>query len=253
VKIYSEVGQGTAVKIYLPRLTREATESSVISDQLSPDAALEETVLVLEDDDDVRTYSAEILRELGYRVLEAHDGPAALRVLDQYARVDLLFTDVVLPGGMTGAQVAAHARALRSKLKVFSQLATPAMLLFIMADWTKVFSCSPSRSPSAISPPRSGMFWKIEQIDLPSAFSASGDHRTLVFTSCSIPCPNVFGLTLASITQQTALLGFKIAKVSFHLGAPDRRSRAWIIAACSPSAPLRQIEGLHERRISGSS
>jgi PAS domain S-box-containing protein len=118
VKIYSEVGQGTTVKIYLPRLTREATESSVISDQLSPEAALEETVLVLEDDDDVRTYSAEILRELGYRVLEAHDGPAALRVLDQYARVDILFTDVVLPGGMTGAQVAAHARALRPKLKV---------------------------------------------------------------------------------------------------------------------------------------
>jgi CheY-like chemotaxis protein len=75
-------------------------------------------VLVLEDDEEVRSYSAEILRELGYRVLEAHDGPAALRLLDQHPRVNLLFTDVVLPGGMTGAQVAAQARAARPSLKV---------------------------------------------------------------------------------------------------------------------------------------
>jgi CheY-like chemotaxis protein len=83
-----------------------------------PEATAEETVLVLEDDDEVRAYSAEILRELGYRVIEAHDGPAALRLLDQQPRVDLLFTDVVLPGGMTGAQVAAQARATRPSLKV---------------------------------------------------------------------------------------------------------------------------------------
>lgn len=118
VKIYSEIGQGTTVKLYLPRLATEAAETSELSDELFPEAALEETVLVLEDDDDVRSYSAEILRELGYRVLEAHDGQSALRVLDQHARVDILFSDVVLPGGMTGAQVAAQARALRPKLKV---------------------------------------------------------------------------------------------------------------------------------------
>ncbi len=57
---------------------------------------------MLEDDDDVRTYSVECLRELGYRVVEAHDGPSALRLLERQTRVDLLFTDVVLPGGMTG-------------------------------------------------------------------------------------------------------------------------------------------------------
>jgi len=67
---------------------------------------------------DVRSYSAEILRELGYRVLEAHDGPSALRTLEQHPRVDLLFTDVVLPGGVTGAQVAAQAKASRPRLKV---------------------------------------------------------------------------------------------------------------------------------------
>jgi CheY-like chemotaxis protein len=66
----------------------------------------------------VRTYSVEILRELGYRVIEAHDGPSALRLLERQAHVDLLFTDVVLPGGATGADVARDARALRPELKV---------------------------------------------------------------------------------------------------------------------------------------
>ena len=61
-----------------------------------------------EDDDDVREYSVETLRELGYRVIEAHDGPSALRLLERQPKVDLLFTDVVLPGGMTGAQLAAQ-------------------------------------------------------------------------------------------------------------------------------------------------
>jgi PAS domain S-box-containing protein len=118
VKIYSEVGQGTTVKIYLPRLTAETLEDNTTVEHQLPEAGQEETVLVLEDDDDVRGYSIEILRELGYHVLEAHDGPAALRLLDQQARVDVLFTDVVLPGGMTGAQVAAQARAMRPSLKV---------------------------------------------------------------------------------------------------------------------------------------
>ncbi|MDX3969125.1 MAG: PAS domain S-box protein [Bradyrhizobium sp.] len=118
VKIYSEVGQGTTVKLYLPRLTKSSSEESVLEDEPSPEGSHEETVLVLEDDDDVRSYSVETLRELGYKVIEAHDGPAALRLLDQQPRVDLLFTDVVLPGGMTGAQVAAQAKAIRPSVKV---------------------------------------------------------------------------------------------------------------------------------------
>lgn len=118
VKIYSELGQGTTVRLYLPRLTGANAPETQSEHPPYPEAAAEETILVLEDDDDVRTYSAEILRELGYNVVEAHDGPAALRALDQQPRVDLLFTDVVLPGGMTGAQVAAQARATRPSLKV---------------------------------------------------------------------------------------------------------------------------------------
>jgi CheY-like chemotaxis protein len=118
VKIYSELGQGTTVKIYLPRLTGAHAAADPTEDKLSPEAGANETILVVEDDDDVRTYSVETLRELGYRVLEAHDGPSALRLLERQPRVDLLFTDVVLPSGMTGAQVAAQARELHPGLRV---------------------------------------------------------------------------------------------------------------------------------------
>ncbi|HYG26808.1 MAG TPA: ATP-binding protein [Caulobacteraceae bacterium] len=118
VKIYSEVGHGTTVKIYLPRLVAETPAPDLEDPALVPEGNEEETILVLEDDDDVRTYSVEALRDLGYRVLEAHDGPSALRLLERQARVDLLFTDVVLPGGMTGAVVAAAAKELRPDLKV---------------------------------------------------------------------------------------------------------------------------------------
>jgi PAS domain S-box-containing protein len=118
VKIYSEVGQGTTVKLYLPRLLAEAVASDVDDASLPAEGSNEETILVLEDDDDVRTFSVEILREIGYRVIEAHDGPSALRLLERQPRVDLLFSDVVLPGGLTGKQVSEQARALRPGLKV---------------------------------------------------------------------------------------------------------------------------------------
>jgi CheY-like chemotaxis protein len=118
VKIYSELGQGTCVKIYLPRLSDAAHAEPPEQPPSTPEAAAEETILVVEDDDDVRAYSVDILRELGYRVIEAHDGPSALRLLERQFRVDLLFTDVVLPGGMTGAQVAAQARGAKPELKV---------------------------------------------------------------------------------------------------------------------------------------
>ncbi len=118
VKIYSEIGQGTTVRIYLPRMAGADNEAELVEQPPLPEGAHEETVLVVEDDDDVRTYSVETLRELGYRVIESHDGPSALRLLERQSHVDLLFTDVVLPGGMTGAQVAAEARTLRPELKV---------------------------------------------------------------------------------------------------------------------------------------
>jgi CheY-like chemotaxis protein len=118
VKILSELGHGTTVRIYLPRLTREDEAIALPDPSYVPEGAPNETILVTEDDDDVRTYSVEILRELGYRVVEAHDGPSALRLLERQPKVDLLFTDVVLPGGMTGAQLAAQARGSRPGLRV---------------------------------------------------------------------------------------------------------------------------------------
>jgi signal transduction histidine kinase len=117
VKIYSEIGQGTTIKLYLRRYTGEGAAAPGEQEQLAPEGSAE-TILVVEDDDDVRSYSVESLRDLGYRVLEAPDGPSALRHLEREPQVDLLFTDVVLPGGLTGAQVAARAREQRPQLKV---------------------------------------------------------------------------------------------------------------------------------------
>ena len=117
VKIYSEIGQGTTIKLYLRRYTGEGASVPSADEQLAPEGAAE-TILVVEDDDDVRSYSVESLRDLGYRVLEAPDGPSALRHLEREPKVDLLFTDVVLPGGLTGAQVAARAREQLPHLKV---------------------------------------------------------------------------------------------------------------------------------------
>lgn len=118
LKIYSEPGEGTTAKIYLPRLVGEL-EVTTDDEQPEPLAASgDETILVCEDDEDVRAYSAEVLRELGYRVLEAADGRAALALLSNLGtKVDLLFTDVVLPGGMSGADLAREAAKVRPGLK----------------------------------------------------------------------------------------------------------------------------------------
>lgn len=118
VRLYSEVGVGTTVSMYLPRLHGEAGETSTSNGAAATAAGHQEIVLVVEDDDAVRNLSVEMLNELGYEVLEASDGLAALRILDVRDDVDLLFTDVVLPGGMTGAQVAEQARAKLPGLRI---------------------------------------------------------------------------------------------------------------------------------------
>lgn len=121
VKLYSEEGQGTTVKIYLPRLMAEAAPEDAAEAQAP--AALEgtrrqEVILAVEDDDDVRAYTVECLRELGYRVVEAADGASALRLMERLATpVDLLFTDVVMPG-MSGRELADAARERQGDLRV---------------------------------------------------------------------------------------------------------------------------------------
>ncbi|RPE81431.1 ATP-binding protein [Vulcaniibacterium tengchongense] len=115
VSLCSEPGAGTTIEIYLPCFCGDAEQEP------SPAAAPEPrkaTVLVVEDNDGVRDFSAETLRELGYRVIEARDGPMAMRQLELYGgSIDLLFTDVGLPG-MNGVELAEEARRRLPGLKV---------------------------------------------------------------------------------------------------------------------------------------
>lgn len=115
IRIYSEPGDGTTVKLYLPRdLRPEAPAHERIASRADGGS---ETVLVVEDHEGLREYSAGVLRELGYRVLEAPDGQAGLELLRERPEVDLLFTDVVLPG-LNGRQLADQALELRPDLKI---------------------------------------------------------------------------------------------------------------------------------------
>jgi PAS domain S-box-containing protein len=116
VKLYSEPNEGTTVKLYLPRLVGQAGEETTDVLISAPAGDFSETVLVVEDEDGVRDYACDILSELGYRVLQANDGPAALRMLERES-VDLLFTDVGLPS-MNGRELATEALQRRPHLKV---------------------------------------------------------------------------------------------------------------------------------------
>jgi CheY-like chemotaxis protein len=118
VKLYSELGQGTAVKLYLPRLLADAADNEIRPGAATAPPGRGETILVVEDEPSVREHSAASLRELGYRVLAASDAHQALRLLAQDAQIALLFTDVGLPGGMTGRQLAEAVRRRRPDLKV---------------------------------------------------------------------------------------------------------------------------------------
>ena len=118
VKLYSEEGQGTVVKLYLPRLLADRPEGKPKTEEARVPDGQGETILVVEDEPAVREHSVASLRELGYRVLAASDGHAAMRVLARETEIAVLFTDVGLPGGMTGRQLAEAARMLRPELKV---------------------------------------------------------------------------------------------------------------------------------------
>ena len=118
VKVYSELGVGTSVKIYLPRHYGEAAAAEQAKGLASiPRGLRGEVVLVVEDDERVRALSVEALKELGYSVVEASGPSQALRMLDEGQRVNLLFTDVVMPD-MSGRQLADRAREKRPNLKV---------------------------------------------------------------------------------------------------------------------------------------
>jgi CheY-like chemotaxis protein len=118
-KIYSEVGRGSTVKLYLPRhLAGGAADESQAKHQPEIQGGRpEELILVVEDEPGVRYVAAEALKELGYSVIEAEDGPSALRLLEQHPDVQLLFTDVVMPG-MTGRELADQVGARWPKIRI---------------------------------------------------------------------------------------------------------------------------------------
>jgi PAS domain S-box-containing protein len=117
VAIYSEEGKGTTVKLYLPR-TRESAESTTAPANRDLPRGRDETVLVVEDDEDVREFAVMLLEGLGYRVLEAHDGKSGLAVIEASPGIDLLLTDMVMAGGMSGRELADEAARLNHGLKV---------------------------------------------------------------------------------------------------------------------------------------
>ena len=117
VKIYSEVDQGTTVKIYLPRLTGRSLEEAEEPEVLG-EGHPGEAILVVEDDHDVRAYIAEALRDLGYGVMGAANGEMALKLVSQKStRIDLLLTDIVMPG-MNGRELAGKAQRIRPEMPV---------------------------------------------------------------------------------------------------------------------------------------
>ena len=119
VRITSEIGQGTTVCLYLPRHDGRADAEAAPSGVTQPPRAEQgETVLVVDDEPTVRMLVTEVLDELGYTAIEATDSASGLQVLQSDARIDLLITDIGLPGGMNGRQMADAARAQRPGLKV---------------------------------------------------------------------------------------------------------------------------------------
>ena len=123
IRIYSEVGQGTTAKIYLPRMAGAAPIESIPAALRAEKAPIPlaqpgEVVLIVEDDEDVRDSTVALLRELGYSVLAARNGAEALARLQGSEQIDVLFTDVVLAQGMNGRMLAVEAAALRPALPV---------------------------------------------------------------------------------------------------------------------------------------
>jgi signal transduction histidine kinase len=119
IRVYSELGHGTTMSLYFPRHHGEAAGGETVEEEMAGiEAGYGETVLIIDDEPTVRLLMVEILQDAGYRVLEAATGPDGLKILQSDTRIDLLLTDVGLPGGMNGRQVADAGRALRPDLKV---------------------------------------------------------------------------------------------------------------------------------------
>lgn len=118
VSIYSEPGEGTTVKLYLPRWTDQAVAEETTAEPSGPAPRGRAGILLVEDDAMVRDFVSGALTEAGYRVIVAGDGPQALAEIEAGATFDLLLTDVILPGGLNGHQLADRVLARRPQTRV---------------------------------------------------------------------------------------------------------------------------------------
>jgi PAS domain S-box-containing protein len=118
VTIYSEVDHGTTINIYLPRTTGAAAEADIATADAKPAEKRSETILVVEDDDGVRNLTVTRLATLGFKIHESPDGASAIKLLESGLRVDLLFSDLVMPGGLTGYDVARRAKEIDPNIRV---------------------------------------------------------------------------------------------------------------------------------------
>jgi PAS domain S-box-containing protein len=117
LSIYSEQGLGTTASLYLPRLADDAAAAIQVEKPM-PVSGAQQVILVVEDNEALRKLQIRMITSLGYRILEAGDGTSALQILDAAPHIDLLLTDIVLPGGISGPDIAEAARKHRSTLKV---------------------------------------------------------------------------------------------------------------------------------------
>ena len=118
IKIYSEVGQGTTVKLYFPRFVGEFPDEEIEAAEILAQGEQGETILLVEDDKELRAYLSDVMRGLQYRVLSAANASVALKLLAQdQLRIDILLTDIVMPG-MNGRELGEKAIQTRPRLKV---------------------------------------------------------------------------------------------------------------------------------------
>lgn len=146
VQLYSEAGQGTSVRLFLPAAITSGSRDRLRarSERDADDSIIggDEVILVVEDDARVRRVAVARLKDAGYRVIEAGTGSEALALIDAHPEIDLLFTDIVMPGGMTGDELAKAVRAIRPRIKVLftSGYAEPSVAGRQLADtgtWLK--------------------------------------------------------------------------------------------------------------------
>ncbi|HWF00684.1 MAG TPA: ATP-binding protein [Caulobacteraceae bacterium] len=145
IKVYSEVGHGTTIRIYLPRSPEKEDRPVEVAKPAVVGGS--EVILLVEDDDDVRATTADLLADLGYQVLRARDGDAAMAILESGASIDLLFTDVVMPGQLAARDLAPRLSRSCPACPSCSPRGIPTTPSCTAAGW--MMASSSSRSPTA--------------------------------------------------------------------------------------------------------